>query len=262
MPTYLTGRRRRTPVAGMLFLLLTSAAQLTAQEPARVLTLDQAIRLAVEADPAAVAAEGQVANARTDVLQATGLWLPNLNFSSAYANSSNQRFDQATGQLVSQSYTAQLQGGYDIFTGGRRFMEMRSSNADLAAADAQYDSQRYTTTLNTTIAYYGAAAATDIAAWRRSGCSARVRSSPRRRRASSLARRRNLMCCARSWKLATLNPRSSMRKHRCVQRHSSSAVARASRVRSALLLRRCPIPRRRCHRSRLWCSARRGSRRP
>ena len=164
MPTYSTGRRGRTPVAGMLFLLLTTTAQASAQEPARVLTLDQAIRLAVEADPAAVAAEGQVANARTDVLQATGLWLPNLNLSSAYANSSNERFDQATGQLVSQSYTAQLQGGYDIFTGGRRFMEMRSSNADLAAADAQYASQRYTTTLNTTIAYYAAAAATDLAA--------------------------------------------------------------------------------------------------
>jgi outer membrane protein len=163
MPMYPTVRRRRTPVAGMLFLLLTTAAHASAQEP-RVLTLDQAIRLAVEADPAAVAAEGQVANARTDVLQATGLWLPNLNFTSAYANSSNQRFDQATGQLVSQSYTAQLQGGYDIFTGGRRFMEMRSSNADLAAADAQYASQRYATTLNTTIAYYAAAAATDLAA--------------------------------------------------------------------------------------------------
>jgi outer membrane protein TolC len=164
MPMYPTGRRRRMPVAGTFILLCMSAAPLSGQDPARVLTLDQALRLAVEADPAAVAAEAAVANARTDVLQARGLWLPNLNVNSAYANSSNQRFDQSSGQLVSQSYTAQLQGGYDIFTGGRRLMEQRSSGADLAAADAQYASQRYTTILNTTIAYYAAAAAADIAA--------------------------------------------------------------------------------------------------
>jgi outer membrane protein len=79
-----------------------------------------------------------------------------------YNNSSNQRFDQATGQLVSQSYTAQLQGGYDLFTGGRRLLTHRAVNAQVAAADAQYASQRFTTVLAATEAFYAAAAATDI----------------------------------------------------------------------------------------------------
>jgi outer membrane protein len=144
-----------------LLLLPTLAA---AQEQGPVMTLDQVVRAALERDPAAVAAEAALSNARTDRLQVAGSWLPSLNMNGFYANSSNQRFDQATGQLVSESYTAQMQGGYDIFTGGRRIMNVRTVNAQLAAADAQYESQRFTTILNATEAFYAAAAASGIVA--------------------------------------------------------------------------------------------------
>jgi outer membrane protein len=134
-----------------------------AQEP-RVMTLDQVVRAALDRDPAAVAAEAALSNARADRLQVTGSWLPSVNVNSFYANSSNQRFDQATGRLVSENYAAQLQGAYDIFTGGRRLMNMRTVGAQLAAADAQYESQRFNTILAATDAFYAAAAASGITA--------------------------------------------------------------------------------------------------
>jgi outer membrane protein TolC len=150
-------------VAGAFILLVTLPPAVAAQD-ARVLTLDQVVRLALERDPAAVAAEAAISTASAAVLQARGSWLPSLSANSSYANSSNQRFDQATGRLVSENYSAQLQGGYDIFAGGRRLLNQRAANASLAAADAEYASQRYATILRATESFYAAAAATDIVA--------------------------------------------------------------------------------------------------
>jgi outer membrane protein len=152
----------RLLVAGPLFLSLAWPATLTAQEAPRVLSLDEVVDMALDRDPAAVAAEVARSNARSDVLQATGTWLPTVSVTSSYNNSSNQRFDQATGRLFSESYTAQLQGGLDVFTGGRRLLSQRSSRASYAAADAQFASQQYATILRATEIFYEAAAAADI----------------------------------------------------------------------------------------------------
>lgn len=147
---------------GVLSCSLWMPRPAAAQDAPRVMTLEQVVRHAVERDPAAVAAEAAVANARTDAFVARGSWLPSLFVNSSYANSSNERFDQATGQLVSQSYAAQLQGGYDLFTGGRRLINRRTTATALAAADAQYASQRYATILRATETFYGAAAASGL----------------------------------------------------------------------------------------------------
>jgi outer membrane protein TolC len=143
-------------------VLLPIPATLSGQQEPRVLTLDQVVRIAVERDPAAIAAEGALSNARADQLQQMGAWLPSVNLNSFYGNSSNERFDQATGQLQSESYTAQLQGGLDLFTGGRRILARRTVNAQVAAADAQYASQRFSTILVATEVFYAAAAASDL----------------------------------------------------------------------------------------------------
>jgi outer membrane protein len=152
---------RRLVVTALVLLVVRPAAA-GAQDTVRVLSLDEVVELAVQRDPAAVAAEAAVWNARTDALQAVGTWLPSINVVSSYNNSSNQRFDQATGRLFSESYTAQLQGGIDIFTGGRRLLGQRSARAQFAAADAQYATQQYATILRATEVYYAAAAAADI----------------------------------------------------------------------------------------------------
>jgi outer membrane protein len=155
-------RRLLSPASLVLLSYVSAFPALHAQDPPRVLTLDQVVQLALDRDPTAVAAEAAVANARADMLQAAGTWLPSVSVGSNYNNSSNQRFDQSTGRLVSESYTAQVNAGYDIFTGGRRVLGQRSAGAHMAAADAQYASQLYATTLRATEVFYAAAAASDI----------------------------------------------------------------------------------------------------
>jgi outer membrane protein len=161
------GNSRIRLAAGWLATVVAAAvpAGVAAQEPppvAATITLDQAIGLSLERDPAAVAADVAVTTAGANQMQARGALLPSLAVNTSYANSSNQRFDQATGQLVSESYAAQLTAGYDLFQGGRRLAELRVAGAELAAADASYRAQRFTTILQTTRAFYEAAAAAEV----------------------------------------------------------------------------------------------------
>jgi outer membrane protein len=154
---------RRFITSGALFIMSVAFAGTPAHaQVAPTMTLDQVIQLAVQRDPAAVQAEAAMANARTDALQAAGAWLPSITSLTRYNNSSNQRFDQTTGRLVSESYTAQINAGYDVFTGGRRIIGQRSANAALSAADAQFASQRFATILRATEVFYAAAASFDI----------------------------------------------------------------------------------------------------
>jgi outer membrane protein len=129
-----------------------------------VLTLDRAIELALEHAPAAVAAEAAASVARADLLQSRGALIPSVGLTSIYNNSSNQRFDQATGQLVSESYTAQVSSSYELFAGGRRLANLRAAGAALDAAEARHREQSYGVVLRATETYYAAAAASDLVA--------------------------------------------------------------------------------------------------
>jgi outer membrane protein len=139
-----------------------SSGPLTQEPP--VLTLERAIALAVEHAPAALFAEATAVAARADLLQTRGSLLPSVGLNSFYNNSSNQRFDQATGQLVSESYTAQVTGSYEIFAGGRRLAQLRAAGAGVDAAEARVREQAYVVVLRATETYYAAAAAADLVA--------------------------------------------------------------------------------------------------
>lgn len=154
--------RRTAFVLAFLSLAGAFPAAAPAQDTARVVTLEQAVERALETDPAAVAAASGVASARADVLQSRGAWLPTLSLNSTYNNSSNERFDQSTGRLVSENYTARLETGVELFDGGRRLAEGRSAGARVRAADAGYRAQRFQTVLATTETFYGAAAAAEL----------------------------------------------------------------------------------------------------
>jgi outer membrane protein len=153
--------KHRSAAAAVLGLFVAASAA-SAQTP--TVTLEQAIQLSLQRDPLAVQAHSNVDIAAAGRMQAVGSLLPNVSAQSFYTNSSNQRFDQASGQLVSQSYNAQLSGGYDIFTGGRRIAELRSSGAELAAAEAASRAQGFSTILQTTRVFYDAVAAREVAA--------------------------------------------------------------------------------------------------
>jgi len=128
----------------------------------RTVTLDEAIRLALEHDPATIAAEGNIASAEADRLEVRGSWLPGLTLNTSYGNSSNQRFDQATGRLVSESYSAAAAASYELFDGGRRIFQGRSVDARLRTADANYRAQSYQTILRTTESFYNTLAAAEL----------------------------------------------------------------------------------------------------
>jgi outer membrane protein TolC len=141
--------------------LAASALPAPGQEVESV-TREEAVRLALERSPAAVGAHGATRMAEAGVLEARGAWLPSLNANSTYSNSSNERFDQSTGRLVSESYTAQLGATYDVFTGGRKIANWQGASASLRAAEARERGQRYATILETTRIFYQAAAAEEL----------------------------------------------------------------------------------------------------
>lgn len=151
----------RIPALWALVALLGAGSGVAGQEPPSI-GLDEAVERALLLHPDAIASEGVLDNAEATLLQAKGAFLPNLTVNSSYANSSNQRFDQSTGRLVSESYSAQTLFSYDLFTGGRKLAEYRSAGAQVRAAEASRRAQRFVTILETKSAYFEAEAASRL----------------------------------------------------------------------------------------------------
>lgn len=148
-------------LAAWAMVFVWTGGRVEAQE-ARTMTLREALTLAQSNSPVTIAAEGTVEVAEAARLESMGAFLPSLSVSSAYGNSSNQRFDQATGRLVSTSYSAQTQVGYDLFAGGRRLIAFRAANARLNAAEESLREAQFRTALQTTSLFYNAAAASEL----------------------------------------------------------------------------------------------------
>jgi outer membrane protein len=144
-------------------LMIVGPARASAQQPeVRRISLDEAMRLAWENNPVTISAETGVQTAEASRLEAWGSFLPSVTANGIYTNSSNTRFDQSTGRLVSTSYTAQTQMSYDLFTAGRKLLTYRSATARLESADASYRDARFQTALATTSAFYETAAAAEL----------------------------------------------------------------------------------------------------
>jgi outer membrane protein len=126
------------------------------------LTLSEAIERALEYAPAAVSARVAVDEASSGVLEARGDYLPSINLGSTFATSSNERFDQATGRLVSENYSAQATASYEVFSFGRRLATNRAARARLDAAIAGERNQDFAVALNTTQLFYDVAAAAEL----------------------------------------------------------------------------------------------------
>lgn len=146
----------------VLLLLLSTSLPLTGQESSPRISLEEAVELALRVAPAAVQSETDLTLAEADRLEAMGSFLPTLSMNSGYSNSSNERFDQATGRLVTENYTAQAQMGVDLFTGGRRFFQRRAVSARLDAALENQRNQRFQVILSTTQIYLEAAGSDEL----------------------------------------------------------------------------------------------------
>jgi outer membrane protein TolC len=158
-------RRSKTRV-GLLGAVALSAWPVILAGQSPTVTLDQAINLAVQVNPAVIQARGQVTIAAASRRQTVGSWLPSLNGSSSWSRNSSTRFDPTTQRNVSaptrDTYSAGLNASLRLFDGLRRFAERRSANASLESADAALVNQRFQVVLLTKQAFFNALAADEL----------------------------------------------------------------------------------------------------
>lgn len=129
------------------------------------ITLDEAIQRALVRSPAMAQQEQAVGNAEAGRLQTWGAFLPSLSLSSSSSLRSQARFDPTTDRIVSgssDSYSAGLSASYTVFAGGRRFADLNRSRADLEAAMARREDQRFQVTLQTRNLFFDALRQEDL----------------------------------------------------------------------------------------------------
>jgi outer membrane protein TolC len=142
---------------------LTAQAAPAASPP--TVTLDDAVKAALEHHPQVVRAEGSVRTAAAAEKSALGAYLPTLSLSTNGSLSSSTQFGTQTGELgttstssltggVRDSYSAGLSASWDVYTGGRRGAEKDQAAAQSAAAEASLSEEEFAVTLSTKQAYY------------------------------------------------------------------------------------------------------------
>jgi len=151
-------------IGGILIAILAApvAAQ-RAQAPQQV-TLAEAVRRALQVQPAMVQAAGDQRNASAGYHSALGAFLPTVSVSGSAARSNVSVIDRTTGRAVppQYSYTSTLSASLDLFTGFRRLANRSAAAATQDAADAGYVNQQFQVTLQTKQAFYNALATEEL----------------------------------------------------------------------------------------------------
>lgn len=150
-------------LAGASLVATLGAVQpLPAQQ--RQVTLEEAIRLAREKDPAVIQATGSVRTANAGVLVAKGAFLPSLSASASGSNSFSEgqsRVDPVTGEVISGSSSSRglsfgASTGIELFAGFRRTADLRSANASARQQQAVLNNQIAQSGLRVSIDFYDA----------------------------------------------------------------------------------------------------------
>ena len=155
---------RRLTAWGLAVLLLggapsTAGAQ---EEGARRVTLQQAIDVALGANPAMTQVEADVDLAEFDRLSAYGEFLPDLSLGYGFSDASTARLDPTQQSLTRTSYTLQLGASLELFDGFRRFNNLESAREGVQAERARRRQTRYQTVLEVKQAYYDAVARQEL----------------------------------------------------------------------------------------------------
>lgn len=150
---------------------LALAGTLSAQIP--TVSLDEAIRLARQAQPSVVQARGTARNADAQARAAMGAYLPSLTASSSGTRSytETQRVGP-TGELESattNSVNFGITASVDLFTGFRRGADRRAARAGQDAADAGLTNTEFLAALTTTQQFFDALAAHQLVRVREAG---------------------------------------------------------------------------------------------
>ena len=151
-------------VAFLATLALVVPPTLKAQE-IPIITLDEALELAVRVSPTIISARGDLDVAEASRLEYIGDWLPTVSSSSSFSTNSSSRFNEATQTTVaatSQSYSAGLTASYTLFDGFRRNATGRSTGANIESAEATLVNQRFQIVLQTKQAFFQAVAGEEL----------------------------------------------------------------------------------------------------
>ena len=157
--------RRIIVVATAGLFAARGAAQQPAAGPQQV-TLQEAVRRALQVQPAMVQAQGTVRNAQLSMLASNGEFLPSISTGGSWSRAGGTRFNSQTSQIVStptaSSYSGSISASVDLFTGFRRLADRRASAATEHAADAGLVNERFQVTLLTKQAFYNAIATEEL----------------------------------------------------------------------------------------------------
>jgi outer membrane protein len=152
----------------LLVLLVAAPIAATAQarpdtSAARPISLDEAVRLAQRNAPATIQARGQVTSGHAALRSAYGAFVPNIsvNASSSRIPGTERLDDQ--GRLFrtdpAWQYGNGMNANIELFSGFRRFSELRGAKADIVAAEANETLQEFNIALAVKQQYYDVLAA-------------------------------------------------------------------------------------------------------
>jgi len=142
---------RRGVVAGIVSAFVSTgvAAQQkpAAGQPAQLqVSLAEAVRRALDVQPALVQARGDQRNAGAIERAAVGAFLPSISIGGSSNKASANRYNSATGQIVTvpsnTSYFGSVGASVDLFDGFRRFATKSAASASVNSADAGFANQR------------------------------------------------------------------------------------------------------------------------
>lgn len=149
------------------FLLLAALpAALAAQQPAadslHPITLKEAIALAQQNGPSAIAAEGQIETANAGVTSAYASFLPSLSWSMGQSQNIGT-VTNPNGTIVPSiapwRETESMSTGLTLFDGGQKFANVRTAKAGVKSAQANEVAQKFAIALNVKTQYYNVLAA-------------------------------------------------------------------------------------------------------
>jgi outer membrane protein len=151
----------------LILMMAGAAAPLRAQQPDTAVatlqvSLEEAVRRALDVQPAMVQARGDSRNAGAAMTASNASFLPSITASGSSARAGGTRFDTQRNQIIQLGATTAFSGSIgaslDLFTGFRRLSDRRVSAATEHAADAGLVNQRFQVTLQTKQAFYNALA--------------------------------------------------------------------------------------------------------
>ena len=155
---------------GCIIALITLATPLSidvrAQElpgdAFRPITIDEAVEAARRRNPALQQAYSAIEQAEHNRLGAYGQFLPSVNMSFGYGNSSSGRLDAIGQGIVTSSYSTQLNANYNLFDGWRRFTDLKGAKLGVIEQNARYRQAEFQTVQQVKQAYSAAVAAREL----------------------------------------------------------------------------------------------------